>query len=115
MKRYILIHITLLTALLLPVSIYGSKQKDPDRYSGTYSTQAIRILWMGCWQGANQKNASNTDTNGVVCDCIMDKTRKRFTYQYIKFAPSGEMQSKYAGMAEECTNEIINRSIEESI
>ena len=68
MIRYIIIHITLVIALLIPISTWGIKTK------GSFTTQQIRMLWMGCFQGANLKSPQTQEVNGMVCDCMLDYT-----------------------------------------
>ena len=70
MIRYITIHITLVIALLMPISTWAIKTK------GSFTTQQIRLLWMGCYQGANMKSPQSPQLNGMVCDCILDKTKQ---------------------------------------
>ena len=69
MIRYIIIHTALVIALLLPSATWGIKTK------GSFTTQQIRMLWMGCYQGAYRSNPQNPQLNGMMCDCILDKTR----------------------------------------
>ena len=117
MIRYILIHTAILVALLLPMSTQGSKQKqnDPTNFTGTFPTQTVRILWMGCFQGANMKNPTNTDANGMICDCILDKVRKRMTHDYVRKNSGSHMQDQYTALANECAEEFRTMSLKETI
>ena len=114
MIRYIFIHTAILIALLFPDGIYGSK-KEPSNFTGTFPTQTVRILWMGCFQSANIKNLANKDTNGMICDCILDKVRKRMTHDYVKKYSGQHIQNHYKILENECTSEFKALSLKEGI
>lgn len=114
MIKYIIIHTILVMALLLPTSTLGSK-KEPTNFTGTFPTQTVRILWMGCFQGANMKNPENTEANGLICDCILDKTRKRMTHDYVRKNSGQHMQDQYTGLANECAMEFRALTLKEAI
>ena len=99
MIRYILIHIALVIALLIPTSTWGIKTK------GSFTTQQIRVLWMGCFQGANMKSPQSQQVNGMVCDCILDKTRELYTYEDIVKKSGKPMQDEYSRLAGICVGE----------
>ena len=100
MIRYIIIHITLVIALLIPISTWGIKTK------GSFTTQQIRMLWMGCYQGANMKSPQSPQVNGMVCDCILDKTRELYTYDDIQKKSGKPMQDEYTRLADICIDEL---------
>ena len=100
MIRYIIIHIALVIALLIPTTIWGIKTK------GSFTTQQIRVLWMGCFQGANMKSPQSQQVNGMVCDCILDKTRELYTYEDILKKSGKPMQDEYSRLAGVCINEL---------
>ena len=100
MIRYILIHITLVIALLIPTSTWGIKTKC------SFTTQQIRMLWMGCYQGANMKSPQSPQVNGMVCDCILDKTRILYTYDDIQKKSGKPMQDEYTRLADICIDEL---------
>ena len=100
MIRYILIHTTLVIALLLPSPTWGIKTR------GSFTTQQIRILWMGCYQGANMTNPQSPQINGMMCDCILDKTRILYTYDEIQKKSGKPMQEEYSRLAGICVNEL---------
>jgi len=114
MNRYIVIHIVLLAALLLPGVTYGSK-KELRYFTGTFPTQTVRVLWMGCWQGANMKNPANSEANGIICDCILDKVRKKMTHDYVRKNSGMQMQNQYTSLANECALEFQNMAMKDSI
>ena len=114
MIKYILIHTAIMVALLLPPGVYGSK-KEPRYFTGTFPTQTVRILWMGCWQGANMKNPANSEANGIICDCILDKVRKRMTHDYVQKNSGMQMQNQYTSLANECALEFQNMAMKDSI
>ena len=100
MIRYIIIHITLVIALLMPISTWAIKTK------GSFTTQQIRMLWMGCYQGANMKSPQSPQVNGMVCDCILDKTRILYTYDDIQKKSGKPMQDEYTRLADICIDEL---------
>ena len=100
MIRYILIHIALVIALLVPTSTWGIKTK------GSFTTPQIRMLWMGCYQGANMKSPQSPQVNGMVCDCILDKTRELYTYDDIQKKSGKPMQDEYTRLADICIDEL---------
>ena len=100
MIRYITIHITLVIALLMPISTWAIKTK------GSFTTQQIRLLWMGCYQGANMKSPQSPQLNGMVCDCILDKTRVLYTYDDIQKKSGKPMQDEYTRLADICIDEL---------
>ena len=100
MIRYILIHTALVIALLLPSATWGIKTK------GSFTTQQIRMLWMGCYQGANMTNPQSPQINGMMCDCILDKTRELYTYDEIQKKSGKPMQDEYSRLADICINEL---------
>lgn len=100
MIRYITIHITLVIALLMPISTWAIKTK------GSFTTQQIRMLWMGCYQGANMKSPQSPQLNGMVCDCILDKTRVLYTYDDIQKKSGKPMQDEYTRLADICIDEL---------
>ena len=108
MIKYIIIHTALVTALLMPTSTWGSKQsKDsPEGFTGTFTTQQIRMLWMGCYQGANMKSPQSQQINGMICDCILDKTRELYTYETIQKKSGKPMQDEYSRLADVCVDEL---------
>tara|TARA_R100000808_G_scaffold23119_1_gene50873 strand:+ start:2516 stop:2848 length:333 start_codon:yes stop_codon:yes gene_type:complete len=100
MIKYILIHTALIAALLFPNTTLGIKTK------GSFTTQQIRMLWMGCYQGANMKSPQSPQVNGMVCDCILDKTRELYTYDDIQKKSGKPMQDEYSRLADVCINEL---------
>ena len=112
--RYIVIHTAILVALLFPGGTYGSK-KEPTNFTGTFPTQTVRLLWMGCFQGANMKNPTNAEANGLICDCILDKVRKRMTHEYVRRNSGQHMQDQYTALANECANEFQQLTLKEAI
>ena len=96
MIRYIIIHTALVIALLLPSATWGIKTK------GSFTTQQIRLLWMGCFQGSNLKSPQTQEFNGMVCDCILDKTRELYTYDEIQKKSGKPMQDEYSRLADIC-------------
>ena len=100
MIRYIIIHIALVIALLIPTTTWGIKTK------GSFTTQQIRMLWMGCYQGANMKSPQSPQVNGMVCDCILDKTRELYTYDDIQKKSGKPMQDEYTRLADICIDEL---------
>lgn len=100
MIRYIIIHIALVIVLLIPTITWGIKTK------GSFTTQQIRVLWMGCFQGANMKSPQSQQVNGMVCDCILDKTRELYTYEDIVKKSGKPMQDEYSRLAGICVDEL---------
>ena len=100
MIRYIIIHTALVIALLLPSATWGIKTK------GSFTTQQIRMLWMGCYQGANRSNPQNPQLNGMMCDCILDKTRILYTYLEVQKKGGKVMQYEYSRLADVCVVEL---------
>ena len=100
MIKNIIIHTALVIALLMPTSTWGIKTK------GSFTTQQIRMLWMGCFQGANMKSPQTQQVNGMVCDCILDKTRELYTYEDILKKSGKPMQDEYSRLAGVCIDEL---------
>ena len=100
MIKNIIIHTALVMALLMPTSTWGIKTK------GSFTTQQIRLLWMGCFQGANLKSPQTQEVNGMVCDCILDKTRILYTYKDIVKKSGKPMQDEYSRLADVCVDEL---------
>ena len=51
-------------------------------YSGTYPTIQIRSLWSHCFDGLTTVNGvTPSNEHAYTCDCILDKTRIRYSYQ----------------------------------
>jgi hypothetical protein len=100
MIKHIIIHTALIIALFLPSTTLGIKTK------GSFTTQQIRMLWMGCYQGANMKSPQSQQLNGMVCDCILDKTRELYTYKDIVKKSGKPMQNEYSRLADVCVDEL---------
>ena len=100
MIKHIIIHTALIIALFLPSTTLGIKTK------GSFTTQQIRMLWMGCYQGANMKSPQSQQLNGMVCDCILDKTRELYTYKDIVKKSGKTMQDEYSRLADVCVDEL---------
>lgn len=100
MIKHIIIHTALIIALFLPSTTLGIKTK------GSFTTQQIRVLWMGCFQGANMKSPQSQQVNGMVCDCILDKTRELYTYEDIVKKSGKPMQDEYSRLAGICVDEL---------
>ena len=100
MIKHIIIHTALIIALFLPSTTLGIKTK------GSFTTQQIRVLWMGCFQGANMKSPQSQQVNGMVCDCILDKTRELYTYEDIVKKSGKPMQDEYSRLADVCVDEL---------
>ena len=84
----------------MPISTWAIKTK------GSFTTQQIRLLWMGCYQGANMKSPQSPQLNGMVCDCILDKTRVLYTYDDIQKKSGKPMQDEYTRLADICIDEL---------
>ena len=69
-----------------------------------YHTQ-IRLLWMGCFQGANLKSLQTQEVNGMVCDCILDKTRILLPIKTL-LRSQVFMQDEYSRLADVCADEL---------
>ena len=53
-------------------------------YSGTYPTIQIRSLWSHCFNGLTIVNGGTpSEGHALPCDCILDKTRVRYSYQML--------------------------------
>ena len=84
----------------MPISTWAIKTK------GSFTTQQIRMLWMGCYQGANMKSPQSPQVNGMVCDCILDKTRILYTYDDIQKKSGKPMQDEYTRLADICIDKL---------
>ena len=71
-------------------------------YTGTFSTQTIRLLWMACYQGVTSVNATNLEYNGALCDCVVNTTREKYTAEEVKKQQGIKMQNNYTDMANKC-------------
>ena len=91
---------TFLMGLLL--LIMSSSPLVSKEYTGTFSTQTIRLLWMACYQGTMNVDPSNPHYNGSLCDCVVNKTRENFKAEEVKKLHGATMQRKYTEMANQC-------------
>ncbi len=73
-----------------------------NTYTGTFSTQTIRLLWMACYQGIMSVDPTNPHYNGALCDCVVNTTREKFTSDQVKKYQGATMQRKYTEMANRC-------------
>ena len=89
--------ITVTTLILLSSQLFGSNQ-----YTGTFSTQTIRLLWMACYQGIMSVDPTNSHYNGALCDCVVNTTREKYTANQVKKYQGATMQRKYTEMANRC-------------
>ena len=89
--------ITVTTLILLSSQLFGSNQ-----YTGTFSTQTIRLLWMACYQGVTSVNATNLEYNGALCDCVVNTTREKYTAEEVKKQQGIKMQNNYTDVANKC-------------
>jgi len=76
-------------------------------YTGTFTTQTIRLLWMGCYQGTMSVDSRNPTFNGALCDCIVNKTREKYTSQEVEKYQGATMQRKYTEIANQCRGELL--------
>ena len=90
--------LTLVTALIL----FTSPLLGSNKYTGTFNTQTIRLLWMACYQGVTSVNAKNLEYNGALCDCVVYSTRERYTAKEIEEYQGIQMQNNYTDMANRC-------------
>lgn len=89
--------ITVTTLILLSSQLFGSNQ-----YTGTFSTQTIRLLWLACYQGVTSVNSMNLEYNGALCDCVVNTTREKYTAEEVQKQQGIEMQNNYTDMANKC-------------
>jgi len=89
---------TLITVLIL----FTSPLLGSNKYTGTFNTQTIRLLWMACYQGVTSVNAKNLEYNGALCDCVVNTTRERYTAKEVQEYQGIEMQNNYTDMANRC-------------
>jgi len=73
-----------------------------NKYTGTYNTQTIRLLWMSCFQGIMSIDPSNPQFNTALCDCVVNTTREKYTVDEIKKYQGVTMQRKYTEMTSQC-------------
>ena len=82
--------------------LFTSPLLASNSYTGTFSTQTIRLLWMACYQGTMNVNPTNPHYNGALCDCVVNKTRENFKAEEVKKLHGATMQRKYTEMANQC-------------
>ena len=90
--------LTLVTALIL----FTSPLLGSNKYTGTFNTQTIRLLWMACYQGVMMVDPTNTHYNGALCDCVVNTTREKYSAEEVKKYQGATMQRKYTEMANQC-------------
>ena len=90
--------LTLVTALIL----FTSPLLGSNKYTGTFNTQTIRLLWMACYQGVTSVNAMDLEYNGALCDCVVNTTREKYTAEEVQKSQGIEMQNNYTDMANTC-------------
>ena len=73
-----------------------------NTYTGTFSTQSIRLLWMACYQGVMMADPRNPEFNGALCDCVVNTTREKYTADQVNKYQGATMQRKYTEMANQC-------------
>ena len=52
------------------------------------------------------KSPQSQQINGMICDCILDKTRELYTYETIQKKSGKPMQDEYSRLADVCVDEL---------
>jgi len=89
--------ITVTTLILLSSQLLGS-----NTYTGTFSVQMIRTMWRACFQGASLANPITPHFNADLCDCVINKTREKYTVDDVQKYKGIKMQNNYTKMANDC-------------
>ena len=73
-----------------------------NTYTGTFSVQMIRTMWRACFQGASLANPITPHFNADLCDCVINKTREKYTVDDVQKYKGLKMQNNYTKMANDC-------------
>ena len=67
---------------LILVLFLTASSSFAGQFTGTYNTDHIRTMWSVCFETTMKRNPGVDPFFEVqVCDCILDLTRKRFTFK----------------------------------
>ena len=71
--------LTLISMLTLGIGFIHSRAAEKEvKYTGTYSTSYVRVLWAYCYNAALRRRMHPTAASAH-CDCIVDSIRVRHT------------------------------------
>tara|TARA_R100000697_G_scaffold110867_1_gene127498 strand:- start:302 stop:610 length:309 start_codon:yes stop_codon:yes gene_type:complete len=73
------------------------------QYTGTYDSEYIRQLWNGCYQ-ASLMTQQHPTIASVMCDCMVDQTRRTYTKQELIEMP--ERVKMFTRLTEICSELI---------
>tara|TARA_R110000824_G_scaffold260253_3_gene448892 strand:+ start:162 stop:494 length:333 start_codon:yes stop_codon:yes gene_type:complete len=74
-----------------------------------FSSKNIRILWMACFNGGHTQQKLPSDTIALICDCVVDKTRTQFEFDYTLKNAGPLMKSVYKRFIHSCQKEIVSK------
>lgn len=98
-----------LTAFLMVLLMFSCTPKQTSEYTGSHSTQRIRIVWQKCYAIYNLSTKGISPQKAqMVCDCFVDAVRKKYDSKYIeKQATQGYLDREYEDtvnrLGEECS------------
>lgn len=102
--RYIL---PVLTLVLMMTFVSTKPLLAKEERTLNFSSKNIRILWMACFNGGHLEQILPSDTIAIVCDCIVDKTRTQFSFEYTLKNAGPTMKGIYKRFINSCQKEIV--------
>ena len=74
-----------------------------------FSSKNIRILWMSCFNGGHIQQKFPSDTIALICDCVVDKTRTQFDFEFTLKNAGPTMKGIYKRFINSCQKEIVTK------
>ena len=98
--------LTLISMLTLGVGYVHTRAAEEvkEKYTGTYSTSYVRVLWAYCYNAALRRRIHPTAAS-VHCDCIVDAIRVRHTKQVLDNMTNRE--ETFVKYANECGKKLF--------
>ena len=102
-KIFLLTLISMLTLLVGYVQTRAAEEVEV-KYTGTYSTSYVRVLWAYCYNAALRRRMHPTAASAH-CDCIVDSIRVRHTKQVLDNMTNRE--DTFGKYANECGKKLF--------
>ena len=101
-------------ALLLYLTVYNPIVYASG-YKGDYGTAEMRAMWMHCTYGLSQRPDYHPGAAVKICDCVMDKLRKRTSLKDWKLTPGPRRYDVILDITNQCFMELSTVPEEDSI
>ncbi len=75
MKYFIIILAFFIASCTKIVEVEKIKEVKVGKFTGTYPTEDVRVMWQSCFMGHQQARRVPPQVAMVICDCVADQTR----------------------------------------